>query len=296
MKHNRAGFILIPVLICALLFAVIPSALILTGHAELIRGAVNTVFVPIERVFSGAGDGVRSMLAYFTEFDELKAENERLRAQLASMEDKVRAAELTLEENAFLTNFLDLRENHADFRFLKCEVVAADDNGYRTVYTLNAGTKEGAAAGNPVITAEGLLGRISEVGSNWCKVVPVTELSSSVGAYAERSGAGGIAEGEYALRMDGKLLLTYLEENADVVVGDRIRTSGVNSIFPRGLLIGEVTELRTDPANMARTAVITPAVRFGVLRDVMIITDFAHYEEIPDEILNPSAADTTDTN
>ena len=273
---------LLPPLICALLCAGIPSVLILTGHGEPIRAAVNTVLSPIRGLFSDAGDGIRGISAYITEFDALKAENERLRAQLASMEDTVREAELTLEENAFLRDFLSLKEDHNDYRFLKCEIVASDASaGYRRTLTLNAGTVEGAAVGYPVITQSGVVGRITEVGTNWAKAEPITELSSAIGAYVERSGAVGIAEGSYLYRDAGQLLLTYLEEDADMVVGDRVRTSGINSYYPRGLLIGEITEILTDPATGARSAVITPMSSLSDLRDVMVLTDFAIYETEP---------------
>ena len=285
---------LLPPLICALLCAGVPSVLILTGHGEPIRIAVNTILSPIRGVFSHVGDSIRGISAYITEFDALKAENERLRAQLASMEDTVREAELTLEENAFLREFLSLKENHNDYRFLKCEIVASDASaGYRRTLTLNAGTVEGAAVGYPVITPSGVVGRITEVGTNWAKAEPITELSSAIGAYLERSGDLGIAQGSYLYRDAGKLLLTYLEEDTDIVVGDRVRTSGINSYYPRGLLIGEITELLTDPATGARSAVITPTSTLSDLRDVMVLTDFAIYDTDP-PVTNENAADTAE--
>ena len=285
MKHSKILQFLLPPLICALLCAGIPSVLILTGHGEPIRTAVNTILSPIRGVFSDAGDGIRDISAYITEFDALKAENERLRSQLASMEDTIRAAELTLEENAFLREFLSLKESHNDYRFLKCEIVASDASaGYRRTLTLNAGTVEGAAIGYPVITPSGVVGRITEVGGNWAKAAPITELSSAIGAYVERSGASGVAEGSYLYRDAGQLLFNYLEEDADIIIGDRIRTSGVNSYYPRGLLIGEITEILTDPAPGARSAVITPTSPLSDLRDVMVLTDFAIYETEPGQI------------
>ena len=291
MKHSKILQFLLPPLICALLCAGIPSVLILTGHGETIRTAVNTILSPIRGVFSDAGDGIRDISAYITEFDALKAENERLRSQLASMEDTIRAAELTLEENAFLREFLSLKESHNDYRFLKGEIVASYASaGYRRTLTLNAGTVEGAAIGYPVITPSGVVGRITEVGGNWAKAAPITELSSAIGAYVERSGDSGVAEGSYLYRDAGQLLFNYLEEDADIIIGDRIRTSGVNSYYPRGLLIGEITEILTDPATGARSAVITPTSPLSDLRDVMVLTDFAIYDTDPEQ--EPSGEDT----
>lgn len=268
----------IPVLVCALLCAGIPTLLILTGREEPVRAALNTLLTPIRTLTADVGDHIRSLSAYFTEFDALKEENERLRTQLASMEDKIRQAEQALEENAFLSDFLSLKENNDDYRFLKCEIVSSDSSGYLRTLTLNAGTRDGAAVGYPVITAAGVIGRITEVGVNWSHVEPITEISSSVGAYVERSGAEGVAEGSYLYRGEGKLVLSYLSDDADIAIGDRIRTSGVNSFYPRGLLIGEVTAIQTDPLSGARTAVITPTAVLSEQRSVMILTDFAVYK------------------
>lgn len=284
MHGRRPVRFLLPLLICALLCMGIPTAMMLTGHTALLRSAVTAIMNPVERAFSGAGRYAKNFFAHFSDYDRLKAENENLREQLGAMETKMREAEQALAENAYLSQFLELRENHADYRFLKCEVVSARDTGYSLSLTLNAGTGESAAVGYPVITAEGVVGRIDEVGPNWSKVTPVTELSSAVGVYVERSGEEGIAVGDYACRLEGKLLLSYLDADSDIAVGDRVRTSGTGGNYPRGLLIGTVTEVRWDPATMVRTAVLTPAAPLSALRDVMILTDFAVYEKdcLPD--------------
>ena len=278
--HRFRSFLL-PVLICALLCMGIPTVMILTGHKELLRSAVGTVMTPVTRVFSDAGRTVRGFADRFTEYDDLKAENERLREQITAMEGQVRQAQQTLEENAYLTQFLELKENHADYRFLKCEVVSVQDTGYTRTLTLNAGENEGAAVGYPVITAQGVVGRITETGTNWSRVMPLTELSSSVGVYAERTEEEAVAVGDYACRTEGNLLLSYLAENSGIAVGDRVRTSGVGGSFPRGLLVGTVTEVLWDPATLTRTAVLSPAASplESDLRDVMILTNFAVYEE-----------------
>ncbi len=275
-KHVSAvRHVLLPLLICALLCGGIPTALILTGHKEPLRAAVNTVVTPIASLFSYVGGRVGAFTDYFTEFDALKEENERLRSQLASMEDKVRSAEAALQENAFLSEFLGLKEDHTDYHFLKCEVVAAEQSGYRMSLTLNAGAEDGVTAGCPVMGEAGVVGRVTETGAGWSRVEPLISVSSAVGAYVERSGTGGVVKGDYTCFDAGNLLFTYPDGEADLEVGDRIRTSGVNSYYPRGLLIGEVTAVLRDPATMMLTAVVTPAESASRIRDAMILTDFA---------------------
>lgn len=262
-------------LVCAFLCAAIPTLLILLGQIEPVRTFMKPVTTPIEEAFSSVGRTVSSWFGYFSDYDTLRKENEALKAELASMEEVVRGAEQLKKENEFLSAFLELKENRSDFRFIKCEVVARDDNGYKTTFTVNAGEDMGAAVGDPVITELGVVGRITELGGNWATVTPLTETSSSIGAYSERSGDEGIVEGTLAQRSEGNVLLSYLAPDADLAVGDRIRTAGHGSYYPRGLLLGRVTEIEIDASTGAQSATVTPAVDLSRVYEVMILTDFA---------------------
>ncbi len=262
-------------LICAFLCAAIPTVLILLGQREPVRTLIKPVTTPIENAFSSIGRSFSSLLGYFSDYDILRAENEALKNELASMEEIVRGAEQLREENEFLSDFLELKENRADFRFIKCEIVSRDDNGYKTTFTVNVGTDMGAAVGDPVITSIGVVGRITEIGGNWASVTPLTETSSSIGAYAERTGDEGILEGTLATRSEGTVRLSYLAPDADLAVGDRVRTAGNGSYYPRGLLLGKITAVSIDPQTGAQSATVAPAVDLSTVRDVMILTDFA---------------------
>lgn len=262
-------------MICALLCAAIPTLLILLGQVEPVRSFIKPVTAPIEAAFSSVGRSFSSLFAYFSDYDVLRAENEALKRELASMEETVRKAEEIRAENKFLSEFLELKENHADYRFIKCEVVARDDSGYKTTFTVNAGEDMGASVGDPVITSLGVVGRITEIGGNWATVTPLTETTSSIGAYSERSGDEGIVEGTLASRSKGTALFSYLAKDADLAVGDRIRTAGQGSYYPRGLLLGRITAITSDPATGAQSAEIAPAVDLSALYEVMILTDFA---------------------
>ncbi|MBO4229127.1 MAG: rod shape-determining protein MreC [Clostridia bacterium] len=279
MKNNRKHPVLIPLLIVALVCTVVPTLLIATGNTEPVRVVTEAITTPVRNLFYAIGQSCNQFFSRFTEYDKLKEENDRLRQQIISMEQTLSEAEQVLEENAYLKQFLELKENHADYRFLKCEVVSAYQSGYSFSLTLNAGSGEGIAVGYPVITEAGVIGKIASVTANSATVTPITELTFSTGAYVERNNTEGLAEGNYACRLEGDLLFSYLDADADVREGDRIRTSGRGDSFPRGLLLGVIREVRWDAATMTRTAVITPSVRLSEVRDVMILTEFAVLSE-----------------
>ena len=126
----------------------------------------------------------------------------------------------------------------------------------------------------PVITEEGLIGHITEVGSTWSKAEILTESSSAVGAYIERSGTLGVVEGTYELRTEGLCRMVYIEADADIRVGDKVLSSGIGEVYPRGLLIGKVTEVSRDERTRTLVATVEPAADLGSISKVMIITEY----------------------
>ena len=103
----------------------------------------------------------------------------------------------------------------------------------------------------PVLTAEGVLGYVKELGLDWCKVASIIETTSSVGAYTDRTGAVGVVQGDLDLRQKGRCRMLYIDKGADIKIGDRVYTKGgEESIYPPDLLIGEIVSIQADEAGL----------------------------------------------
>jgi rod shape-determining protein MreC len=126
----------------------------------------------------------------------------------------------------------------------------------------------------PVVVKEGVVGYVRDVGLNWCMVSTVIETASSVGAYIPRSGATGIVSGDASLRHEGVCKISYLEQNADIQVGDKVYSSGSGSVYPADLEIGEVISVEADEYSRALVATVKPSVDFSSLQYMMIITGY----------------------
>jgi rod shape-determining protein MreC len=131
----------------------------------------------------------------------------------------------------------------------------------------------------PIIVSGGLVGSVCEVGDVWCRVRVITENSAGTGAYVARSGEIGIVSGDVGLGIENKCIMKYLPEDADINEGDLIYTSGVGSVYPRGLLIGRVESVDVDEFARQKTATVKAAVDADSLRYVMIVIDFEIYVE-----------------
>jgi rod shape-determining protein MreC len=244
------------------------------GQGSYIRSAIVTIASPFGWAFTKAGEGISGFSLYFRTLEELRDENAALRAELDEIKNLVYNAELIKEENDFYSDYLGIKEEHMDFLFEDATVVGREATNYRSVLTLSKGTLHGIEVNMPVITEKGLIGRITEVGSTWSKAEIMTESSSAVGAYIERTGVLGIVEGTYELRTDGLCQMVYIEADSDIRKGDKVISSGIGEVYPRGILIGKVTEVYEDERTRTLVALVEPAADLESISKVMIITEY----------------------
>lgn len=276
MKFFKSKFFITAAIIAAFL-VLVPSVMSITGHAGLVRSALATIASPFEWIGSQIAGAVNGFTSVFTEYDELKEENEELRARLAELEAAQSDAAVLREQNAWLMKYLDLKTNTPSMLLTDATVIARESGSYATVLTINKGSLHGLLRQMPVITEEGVFGYVSECGLNWAKVVSIVETASSVGVYTERAGVTGVVEGDAALRAEGYCVMTYIPAGADIRVGDKVLTSGGTSVYPSGLPVGEIVSISADEVTRTLRAVIRPAIDFTEIDDVnrlMIITGY----------------------
>ena len=277
-KFFKSRFFIIA-LLCAIVLVIVPSVLSLMGLGSYVRSALGTVAMPFRFAFTEVAEAADGFVSYFREFDAINAENRILKDKIADLEERLRKAEAIEEENEWLYNYLGLGREHIDYDFEAARVIGRESGNYMTVFTLDRGSMHNIKVNMPVVTEAGIVGYVSEVGSNWCKVVTILETASSVGAYVERSGELGLVEGVYELKNNGVCRMSYLPADADIKVGDLILSSGIGSLYPRGLPIGIVTELTPNEFSRDLIATLEPSADLTDLRNVMIIKSFTAYTE-----------------
>lgn len=278
LKLIKSRFFIISLAV-ALLLSIVPGVLCAMGQGSYIRSALVTVATPFRWAFTKVGEGLSGFSMYFRTLEELRDENEALRAELEGYKNLVYDAELIGEENEFLSEFLGIKEEHVDFLFEDATVVGRESTNYRTVYTLSKGTLHGIEVNMPIITEEGLVGHITEVGATWSKAVLITETASAVGGYIERSGVLGVVEGTYELRTEGICRMVYIEPDSDIRVGDKVLSSGMGGVYPRGILIGRISEISVDENTRTLTALIEPSADLDSISKLMIITEYSIVSE-----------------
>lgn len=263
-------------LIAAVLLSVVVwlgSALL--GGTDPMTNLANTVSTPFRSGITAVLDWFGGVREYVLHYDQLHEELDDLRAEVARLEDEVRASEDARKENERLRELLNLQQKRKDFSFQSARVAERSTDNWSNTLTLGKGTNAGLTEGDCVITETGaLVGVITAVGFNWASVSTVIDPSSELGGIVNRTYSAGVLEGDFSLMGQGKLKLSYLPDSAQLVSGDEVLTSGKGGVYPSGLVVGTVDGLFTDPSGINRYAVVTPAAQLSELIEVFVITDF----------------------
>lgn len=279
MKKFFSSRFFVFILIIGLILVIVPSVLSAMGLSMYVRDALNTILIPGQKLFTAVGDSIEGYAAYFNEVERLREENAFLKAELQAAQDKIYNAQEIEDMLNFLYDYVEIKREHIDFIFEPADIIGRESGNYMTVFNLNKGSDHGVAVDMPVISSDGIVGYIVEVGSRWAKAVTLLESASSVGAFIARTGQLGVVEGNFSIVSEGLCEMKYIPAEADVRVGDRVMSSGLGSIYPRGLIIGYVTEVNSDAFSRTLVAKVKLAVDLNKLTKVMVIMDYDVYTE-----------------
>ncbi len=261
-------------IIAVLLLGMVAVSAADSGHVTVFEDIIGTFITPLQNICSTIASKSGDFVAIFSEHNELKAENEKLKNELATVHSALRDAQQATLENESLKGILDIKEENPDFQFESALIVASEQSGYSHTLTLNKGSVSGIEKRDLVITPEGLVGYISELGTTWCKVTTLLDSSCEIGAIVTRTQDIGVIEGDFTLSQNGMCKVSYLSNEVQLSSGDSVVTSGIGGIFPSGLLAGYVVEIKPESHGISQYAVVETAVDFSNLKNVFIITEF----------------------
>lgn len=255
----------------AVFLAVFYSVIAIWGAVTPGQHVLGTIAAPFRWAFSAVGNTVDGFGEYFTEFNNLKKENEELAQRVGELEAKLAHLDDLEGENAWMREFLAVSDELEGYELISAHIIGRETNSYMTLYTVNKGSAHGIERDMAVLSDGSIVGRVESVGLNWCKVTTILENASSVGAMCARSGARGVVDGSLGLRGEGHCSMNYINEFADIEIGDKIISSGEGSVYPYGFSIGTVVDKKVDESKRTISAVIEPDVDFDGITRVMLV-------------------------
>ena len=241
------------------------------GNGVIGDGLFRNALSPVAGFLHTVEDEVGAFFARVFTPSAVQEENERLKLAILEQEQKLALLDETEKENARLSELLNFVEANPNLRFVTASVIGRDNNPYIDTITLNAGSRSGVTEKMAVITPDGVVGRVSEVGPNWCRVKTMCDEKLRISVLVQRTRDEGMLGGLY--EVDGVIvgtMLYYLPGKADVRVGDTIRTSGIGGFFPKGLYVGTVIAVN-DEGKGTHDAIVSMDVDFTHLENALIV-------------------------
>ncbi len=227
-----------------------------------VEGALTPAALGLSRVSDALGHG----WALLHEIGTLRAENARLRAENARLREETARLRPAGQENARLRALLGFKEQQP-YRTVAARVVGRDPSHWFSTILVDRGAADGVSRNDPVVTSDGLVGHVIETAGPWARVLLLLDPRSAAGVIVERSREAGVAEGQD----QAMLRVTYLSRDADVRLGDRVITSGLGQIYPRGLPVGTVVGVSRSPGKLFQDVTVRPAADLDHLEDVLIV-------------------------
>ncbi len=251
-----------------------------SGVSLLQRGLLG-VLTPLQRLVGGTAFTLSELWRGWAFHRETYAENRALRERVRTLETELQQRSHRAQEAARLRELLGLQQA-VPLDTVAAQVVGRDGVPWFRSLTLDKGEQDGVRLDAAVISATGVVGRVFAVGPHAARVQVLLDRDSGAAALVERSRVSGVVSGQVWASEQGTedLALKYVSERADVVVGDVVVTSGLDRIFPKGLVIGRVRFVG-EVTGLFREVRVEPSARFDRLEEVLVLKSQAPALETP---------------
>jgi len=240
------------------------------GRQKVLRIWTQTFASPIQTASSKASGATSGFFRQILNFRSIASENEDLRQRLAAAEQQLNAARQQELENDRLKALLGLKEKK-EFETVAARVIARDPSVWFNTITINCGSSSGVAVNMPVVSGTGVVGRVISVSPWSSQVMLLTDEKAGAGAVVGQLGQSG-ALGSVRGRPDiGLIEMRYVSGLEKVEVGDYVTTTGQDGIYPPGLNVGEVVDVKNGTATQPHQILIRPGARLDKLEEVAVL-------------------------
>ena len=267
----RGKFFAAVIIVLAFLLGFVANA-VFDGGTTPPENIIGTVFTPVKSAAAYIGNSIEKFFRTFADYDRLKSENETLKAENDDLTVRLEKSYHLETENERLRKLLELTDKLPEYNKTEATVVSVSDDKVSSVFTVNKGSLSGIKVKDVVVSSEGLVGYVRDVGFNWATVVTILDPQVAVGAFLPRTELVAMTEGHRELKSDGLCRLSYLENTSLINRGDTVVTSGLGGLYPEGITIGKISEITVRDNGLSQYGIITPAVDFSSHRYVCILS------------------------
>lgn len=269
--QNNGGLLLVA---AVLLTAVVALGTQILGFNTL-NNALEVLATPFRAASSAVSNWTQERYDRAFRYEELAAENEALRQRVAELELDAIAGQDAQRENERMKDLLGLAEERPELQYRDAAVVRRSSSNWYSNLTIDRGTLGGVEVNDCVIDQYGhLIGVVTEANPNSSLVTTILDPTLELGGRVARTDEDAILEGDFTLMLQGLLRLSFVSEQAKLVTGDQVTTSGLGGVYPRGLVVGSIRTLEVEEDGVSRYAQVEPAADIGGIQYVYVIVDY----------------------
>ena len=245
------------------------------GFGTLSSSIIGTVTTPFQKLSASISFNVDEFFATFTDAKSIKEENERQKEEIRKLNEKLVEHDKIKHQNDVYKDFLEIKERSADLEIEPASVMGRDASERFYSFTIDKGTLDGIAPRDSVMTKDGFVGIIFEVGLTYAKVSTILDPANNIGVYDTRTRDTALVTGTVELAEKGLCKMYLLPRESGVAVGDLIVTSGISGMYPKEQIIGKVLEVKSESHGNSLYAIIEPSSDIKSIKDVLVVKSFA---------------------
>ena len=252
-------------------------ALALGGYLTPLSRILLNPLVSVQAWVSTRYQAIQDLVSAPQDITRLRQRNIELEAEVSRLQTQIIELQEQLAETNVLSALVDFARANPENRYQAAAVIARDPSPFLQYVIINRGSDDGLRRGMPVVTQQGLIGRVAAVTAGAARVQLITDPASTVNVRLETSGAFAILQGE----LTGEITLDMIPQDADVKAGDLVLTSGLGGGYPPNILIGQVSSIRSVDQDIFQRANVQTVVDFSRINIVLVIVNFRPLDVTP---------------
>lgn len=254
-------------------------------RVSVFEGVVGNVLSPVQKYLYIGGERISNLFSFIGNISTIKNENEILKEKNIDLENQLVDYEDMKQENDRLQQMLNFQNDNKDYKYtyVGANVIGNGSGNWYDMIIIDKGSNQGIKKYYPVVTGEGLVGQVVNVGANWSEVLTIVDEKSRVSGSVSRTADEGMVQGTADIAGEKNCKMLYLDANSSVKQGDNVVTSQLSKFFPKNIRIGVVLDVESDSTNFTKTVTVKPSVDFTKLQEVFVITNSIDSKYYPDD-------------
>lgn len=245
------------------------------GHGETAQSTVvGTMFYPAHYVAQKISNGIDKISGNVSGNAQYEKEIQNLQSQIGDLQSQLVDYENLKRQNELYKDFLGVKEEHKDFKFVEASVIGRDSADIYKSFTVSKGTVNGVAVGDAVMYGKYLVGVVDKAYPTYSVIKTILDPDFSVSAYEIISNEISYVTGNATLAKDNKCKMANLDAATKITNESIICTAGIGGTVPKGLIIGTVDEIADESTDISSYAIITPGTSIEEINTCFILTDY----------------------